>query len=181
MSSFDRGSGANRRFGRGALMAAVAAFTLGACSVQPLYGPSNFVDGSPVQSTLTRISVGEVTDRVGQQVRNRVIFQMAGGKAISDPLYHMTLTVTSHETGLGITAIEASPIYSVAVQATFRVVKAGTDEVLVTGTSRANATYNRVNQIYANTRAKIDAENRAAEQVGNEIAVRVAAAVAAGS
>ena len=181
MSSFDRGSAANRRFGGVALLAAAAALALGACSVQPLYGPSNFVDAGPVQSNLTRISVAPVNDRVGQQVRNRIIFQMTGGKAISDPLYNMTLTVTSRETGLGITAIEASPIYSVLVQTTFRVVKVGTDEVLVAGTSRANATYNFVNQVYANSRAKIDAENRAAEQVGNEIAVRVAAAVAAGS
>lgn len=180
MSSSDRGSPANRRFGAVGVLVA-AALALGACSVQPLYGPSNFTDGSSVQANLTRISVGEVTDRVGQQVRNRVIFQMAGGKVISDPLYHMTLNVTSREVGLGITAIEASPVYSVQVQATFKVTRNGTDEVLVSGTSRASASYNRVNQIYANTRAKIDAENRAAEQVGNEIAIRVAAAIAAGS
>ena len=80
-----------------------------------------------------------MTDRVGQQVRNRVIFQMAGGKAISDPLYHMTLTVTSREIGLGITTTEASPIYSVIVQATFTVKRVGTEEVLITGTARANA------------------------------------------
>ncbi|HET7716464.1 MAG TPA: LPS assembly lipoprotein LptE [Bauldia sp.] len=179
MSSFDRGIPARRRFG--AVGALAVALALGACSVQPLYGPSNFAGGSEVQSTLTRISVAPVDDRVGQQVRNRVIFQMTGGKAISDPLYHMTLTVTSREAGLGVTVTEASPIYSVTVQATFTVKRVGTDEVLVTGTSRANASYNYVNQIYANTRAKLDAENRAAEQVGNEIAVRVAAAIAAGS
>ena len=179
MSSSDRGSPANRRFGAiGALMAALA---LGACSVQPLYGPSNFLEGSTVQASLTRISVAEVTDRVGQQVRNRVIFQMTGGRAISDPLYHMTLTVTSRQVGLGITVTEASPVYSVIVQATFTVKRAGTEEVLVTGTAGANASWNYVNQIYANTRAQLDAENRAAEQVGNQIATRVATAVAAGT
>jgi LPS-assembly lipoprotein len=179
MSSSDRGSRAHSRFG--AIGVLLAALTLGACSVQTLYGPTNFVEGSAVQSTLTRISVAEVQDRVGQQVRNRVIFQMAGGKVISDPLYHMTLTVTSRQIGLGITVTEASPIYSVIVQATFTVKKAGTEEVLITGTASANASWNYVNQIYANTRAKLDAENRAAEQVGNQIATRVAAAIAAGS
>ncbi len=143
--------------------------------------PSNFLEGSTVQASLTRISVGEVTDRVSQQVRNRVIFQMTGGRAISDPLYHMTLSVTTRQVGLGITVTEASPIYSVIVQATFTVKRAGTEEVLVTGTAGANASWNYVNQIYANTRAKLDAENRAAEQVGNQIATRVAAAIAAGS
>src|SRR5690606_6637899 len=127
--------------------------------------PTSFVETSTVQSSLTRISVGEVPDRVGQQVRNTVIFQMTGGKAISDPLYHMTLTVTSRQVGLGITVTEASPVYSEIVQATFTVRRVGTDEVLVTGTASANASWNYVNQIYANTRAKLDAENRAAEQV----------------
>jgi LPS-assembly lipoprotein len=181
MSSSDRGSRANRRFGaRGAVLLG-AALVLGACSAQPLYGPTAFLDSGSVQASLTRISVGEVTDRVGQQVRNRVIFQMTGGRPISNPLYHMTLTVTSRQVGLGITVTEASPVYSVIVQATFSVKRAGTEEVLVTGTASANASYNYVNQIYANTRAKIDAENRAAEQVGNQIATRVAAAIAAGS
>ena len=179
MSSSDRGSRANRRYG--ALGVLAMALALGACSVQPLYGPASFTDSGAVQQTLTRISVAQVNDRVGQQVRNRVIFQMTGGKAITDPLYHMTLTVTSREQGMGITVTEASPIYNVIVQATFAVKKVGTDEVLVSGTSRASASYNYVNQIYANTRAKLDAENRAAEQVGNEIAIRVAAAVARGS
>jgi LPS-assembly lipoprotein len=179
MSSSDRGSGARSRFGAFAVLG--AALALGACSVQTLYGPTNFVEGSAVQSTLTRISVSEVSDRVGQQVRNRVIFQMAGGKAITDPLYNMTLTVTSRQVGLGITVTEASPVYSIIVQATFTVKKAGTEEILITGTAIGNASYNYVNQIYANTRAKIDAENRAAEQVGTQIATRVAAAVAAGS
>lgn len=179
MSSSDRGSRANRRFGAfGALLTALA---LSACSVQPLYGPSNFVEGSTVQSTLTRISVGQVNDRVGQLVRNRLIFQMAGGKEISDPLYHMTLTVTSRKVGLGITTTEASPVYSVTVQASFVVKRVGTEEVLIAGTSRASASFNYVNQMYANSRAELDAQSRAADQVANEIAIRVATAVAAGS
>ncbi len=38
-----------------------------------------------------------------------------------------------------------------------------------------------VNQAFANTRAKIDAENRAADSAANEIAIRVAAALARGT
>jgi len=181
MSSSDRGSGANRRFGvRGAVLFGLA-LALGACSVQPLYGPSSFVEASAVQSNLVRISVGEVTDRVSQQVRNNVIFGMTGGKAISDPLYHMTLTVTAREVGVGVTVTEASPVYSEIVQATFTVKRIGTEEVLITGSASANASWNYVNQIYANTRAKLDAENRAAEQVAQQIVTRVATKVAAGS
>src|SRR5262245_19850918 len=66
MSSSDRGRLAKGRFGAiGVLIA--AGLALGACSVQTLYGPSNFTEVSAVQANLTRISVAEVTDRVGQQ------------------------------------------------------------------------------------------------------------------
>ena len=106
---------------------------------------------------------------------------MAGGKEIVDPLYHMDLTVTYRKEGIGITVTEASPVYSTIVQATFTVKKVGTDEILVTGTARASASYNYVNSMYNNSRAEIDAQNRAAEQVGNEIAIRVATAVATSS
>jgi len=176
MSSSDRGSRPIRRLGVMGILG--AALLVGACSVQPLYGPASFTDSGSVQKTLTRISVGQVNDRVAQQVRNRVIFQMAGGKEISDPLYHMTLTVSYRREGLGITTTEASPVYSIVVQATFTVKKAGTEETLITGTARANASYNYVNSMYNNSRAEIDAQNRAAEQVGNEIAIRVATAIA---
>jgi LPS-assembly lipoprotein len=180
MSSSDHASRARRRFGARGPVLTLAAALLGACSVQPLYGPSNFVEAGPLAADLTRIAVAPVDDRVAQQVRNRVIFQMTGGKAIVDPLYRMTLSVTSRQFGTGITAIEASQVYTVDVGATFKVTRIDTGAVVVEGTARGSASYNRVNQIFANTRAKIDAENRAAEQAGNLIAVRVAAAFAKG-
>lgn len=178
MSWSDQGTPAQTRLGARAIGIVLAAALLGACSVQPLYGPSNFVESGPIESSLTRIAVSQVDDRVGQQVRNRVIFQMTGGKAISDPLYKMTLNVTSREFGTGITAIEASKVYTVDVWASYSVVRLSDQAVIAEGSARGSASYNYVNQVYANTRAKIDAENRAAEQAGNLIAIQVAAALA---
>ena len=180
MLSSDHGSPTRRRAGvRGFLFALAAAFALAACTVQPLYGPT--VGGGQVQATLTRIDVAPVKDRVGQQVRNTVIFQMTGGRAIQDPLYRMTLSVSSKEIDLGITNIDASPSYSVQVAATYTVVRIDTGEEILRNPSRASAAYNRSNQEFANTRARIDAENRAAATVGNDIATRVAAAIATGA
>ena len=93
MSSSDRGRPMLHRAGARGLVVALLAWALAACTVQPLYGPA--AGGGRVQSTLTRIVVAPVQDRVSQQVRNDVIFQLTGGKAISDPLYRMKLTVTS--------------------------------------------------------------------------------------
>lgn len=179
MSSSDRGLTMSLRAGARGLAIVFVAWALAACTVQPLYGPA--AGGGQVQSTLTRIAVAPVKDRVAQQVRNVVIFQMTGGKSIGDPLYRMKLTVTSREIGLGITNVDSSPVFSVQVAATYEVTEISSGDRLVRSTARASASYNRSNQEFANTRAKIDAENRAAAEAANQIAIRVAAAVARGS
>ena len=119
MSSSDRDHSISLRAGAKGLVVALMAWALAACTIQPLYGPA--AGGGRVQSTLTRIVVAPVKDRVSQEVRNEVIFQLTGGKAINDPLYRMKLTVTSREIGLGITNIDSSPVYSVQVAATYEV------------------------------------------------------------
>jgi LPS-assembly lipoprotein len=179
MSSSDHGSLVSRRAGTRGFLFAMAAWALAACTVQPLYGPA--AGGGSVQAALTKISVDPVDDRVSQQVRNNVIFQMAGGKPITDPIYRMKLTVTSREIGFGITDIDSSLAYSVQVAATYEVTKIDTGEQVARGTARSSASYNRVNQAFANTRAKIDAENRAANSVADEIATRVAVVIAKGA
>jgi len=179
MLSSDHGSPILRRAGVRGFLFVLAAWALAACTVQPVYGPA--AAGGGVQSALTRIAVDPVDDRVAQQVRNTAIFQMTGGKAITDPIYRMKLTVTYREIGLGITNIDASPSYSVQVAATYEVTRIDTGALVTRSTSRASAAYNRSNQAFANSRAQIDAQNRAAATVGNDIAIRVATVLAKGS
>jgi len=179
MLSSDHGSPISRRAGVRGFLFVLAASALAACTVQPVYGPA--AGGGRVQTELTRIAVDPVDDRVSQQVRNTVIFQMTGGKAITDPIYRMKLTVTYKELRLGLTNIDASPSYSVQVAATYEVTRIDTGASITRSTSRASASYNRSQQAFANSRAQIDAENRAAATVGNDIAIRVATVLAKGS
>lgn len=179
MLSSDHGGRVPRRAGVRGFLFVVAALALAACTVRPVYGPAAG-DGS-VQTALTRIAVDPVDDRLAQQVRNTVIFQMTGGKAITDPIYRMKLTVTYREVSLGITNVDASPSYSIQVAATYEVTRIDTGALITRNTSRASAAYNRSNQAFANSRARIDAENRAAATVGNDIAIRVATVLAKGS
>ena len=81
MSSSDRGRRGESPIRRMARFWRCGGARPGACIVQPLYGPSNFADGGagPVDPH-PAFRVEPVDDRVGQQVRNRVIFQMTGGR-----------------------------------------------------------------------------------------------------
>jgi LPS-assembly lipoprotein len=93
----------------------------------------------------------------------------------------MRLFVSSAESALGVTPIEAAPAYSVTVSATFEVKTVATGEIVLRGTSRGTASFDRVSQIYANTRARLDAENRAAALAADDIRIRLASAAAKGT
>ena len=126
MSSCDHGRPKPRRAAGWAVLFALAASAMvSACTVQPLYGTA--AGGGKVSATLARISIEAVDDRVAQQVRNNLIFDLAGGKEVSDPVYKMKLTVNTSQSELGLTHIEAAPTYTVTVTATYEVTKAGSD------------------------------------------------------
>jgi LPS-assembly lipoprotein len=129
---------------------------------------------------LRAITIDPVDTRVGQQVRNKLIFAFTGGGEPADPQYRMRLRVTSSETALGITREGSAPVYSVTVTVSYTVYRIGTTDIVLRETARGTASYDRSNQNYANIRAKLDAEDRAAEQAADEVRLRVAASTAAG-
>jgi LPS-assembly lipoprotein len=155
-----------------------AALVLSACTVQPLYGPTPA--GGTVSTALSQVSIDQVSDRVSQQVRNKLIFDLTGGAGAGEPVYRMALTVTSSEAELGITREESAPVYSVTVAATYELSRIATGEIVQRATSRGTASYDRNNQVFSNVRAKIDAEDRAAAIVADDIRIRLAALAAKG-
>jgi LPS-assembly lipoprotein len=176
MSSSDRGRILSTSIVRFAL-AVFGAAMLASCTVQPLYGPSP--SGSAVSTALTRITIDPVGSRVGQELRNKLIFDLGG--STTAPVYRMKLVVSSAESALGVTPIEAAPTYSLTVSATYEITSIDTGEIVLRGTSRGTASFDRVTQIYANTRARLDAENRAAALAADDIRVRLAAAASKGT
>jgi LPS-assembly lipoprotein len=159
--------------------AAATAFMLSACTVQPLYGPTP--TGNTVANTISAVAIDQVDTRVAQVVRNKLIFDLDGGQEPATPLYRMKLSVSSAESALGVTPIEAAPAYSLTVQATYEVTSIATGQIVIRGTARGTASFDRITQAYANTRARIDAEDRAATEAADDIRIRLATAAAKGT
>lgn len=176
MSSFDR----VRPMRLAAALFAVATAALAGCTVQPVYAPQYALGTTGKSASLTKVAIDPVDDRVAQVVRNKLMFGLNGGPAVANPVYHMRLVTSETEVPLGVSNIEAAPTYSITVAVTYELTKLGSDRILLRSTSRGSASYDRVNSAFANTRAKIDAENRAAEVVADDIRLRVAAAAAKG-
>jgi len=179
MLSSDRGRRRPRhRLGPAVIVAIAGALLLSACTMQPVYGPG--AAGGSVAKTLRSIDIEPADTRVAQEVRNKLIFQLAGGAAVVDPQYRMKLRTTTAESALGITREGSAPVYSVTVTVSYTLIENSTGEIVMRETSRGTASYDQYSQNFANIRAKLDAENRAAAQVADEIRIRVAAATAVG-
>lgn len=165
---------------RGALAALGAFALLAGCTVHPVYMPVETMtkDGLKSNVDLSAITVGSVGSRVGQEVRNNLLFAFSGGKATPPPRYVLNIDVRNSEERLGFAKDETAPAYQVRVEVRYELRTIADDRLLGRSVSTGLATYNRSNQNFANVRARIDAENRAAESVADEIRLRIALAIA---
>ncbi|WP_187968729.1 LPS assembly lipoprotein LptE [Aquibium microcysteis] len=160
----------------GALMLAVSG-----CTVQPLYGsatasiapgePSARVASIAVKEAASRTAAGrEIAQRPAQEVRNHLIFGFNGGAGQPEsPRYVMELEVLQRTTETATVQRkrnETEPSAgAVRLTATYRLVDPVTTAVVASGTRSATATFDRPVQLFAESRAERDAENRAAREL----------------
>ena len=84
-----------RHFGAHLAITALAGLLAAGCTIQPLYAPPGGTSLS-APAPLASIAIAEVDTRVGQQVRNHLIFLLAGGAGEpASAVYELKLTVRS--------------------------------------------------------------------------------------
>lgn len=142
------------------------AMLLTACQVRPLYD-----SGSVTAAQLTSIEFSDATSRVGQVVRNRLIFLTSGGAGEpSNADYSVDLQVTSQVSKvLLIQSSDTARAAQVAVSGTYKLVRNSDRQVLKSGNRSATALVDLSIQEFANVRASLDAENRAAKELAELI------------
>lgn len=156
----------------------VGALALSGCQVSPLYGDRAGHSGTSITANaLASISVDPPADRTTQLVRNELLFGLDSGTQTAR--YRLALRATKNETVLGVTGTGAAFARSVRVTATYQLFELGDDEVLASNTVIATASYDSAEQRFANQRAAIDAEARAAREVAATMQAQLAVAVAA--
>jgi LPS-assembly lipoprotein len=148
---------------------------------RPLYGPTP--SGATLQERFKQLEVAPIPGRVGQRIRNELIFQASDGGELLPPTYRLEVAITESilSTLVSITGDSAGQIY--ALQASFRLVNIQDKKVVLQGTSLSRAAFERFTNssvpsgptfIYSNVRAREDAENRAARAVADDLKTRVA-------
>jgi LPS-assembly lipoprotein len=161
---------------RGLALTFVAAPVLAACGdgdFRPLYGPT--ASGEHLQDALAKVDVAPIPNRVGQRIRNELIFHNSGGGESPKPAYRLEIVIRE---GINSTLVtkegEAySQVYN--VQAGYQLIHLKKKEIVLQGSSHARAAFERYQSIYSNVRAREDAETRVARTIADELKVRLSA------
>lgn len=167
---------AQRRTWLGVCLAASLAALVGCgdTGFRPLYAPG--ASGATAGDRLKEVDFAIIPGRVGQRIRNDLIFESTGGGGKgSAPQYRFEVVLQENvsSTLVDIQGKVAGSVYSVT--ASFRLIDAKEKKVVFQGTSLARAPYDRFESAYSNVRAREDAENRAARTISEDLKTRLAA------
>ncbi|MCM2294390.1 LPS assembly lipoprotein LptE [Allorhizobium sp. BGMRC 0089] len=159
---------------RRALVCASLALLTGVagCQVQPLYG-----EKTHTRQMMASIAFSPAGDRVGQAVRNRLIFLAAGGQGEpAHPAYNVDLNVSSQTTEvLRDSYGDTNTAQRIVVSANYILRKAPEGTVLKIGHREAVALADIPTQQFAKLRAIRDAQDRAADELAELITADLAA------
>ena len=169
----------NCHFGKFArlVLAVIMLTALASCQFRPLHQDPATLEGGA--TSLSSVTVKDnVNTRVGQQVRNHLLFLLNGGNA-PQPNYEAHLSVTWFNRQLAAIPVQIAgggdtTSGTVTVVAKYELVDLDTGKAVARGTRQAIASYDRTGQVFANNRAERDAENRAAREVAESLRLAIA-------
>lgn len=154
------------------LAVGIGAGIAASCGYSPVYGPRST---SQVAAALSGVRVGPIKDRTGQILRNNLLDRLNPKGQPTSPEYHLSVTVKESIRNLGIQRDETSTRSDLTLSASFQLVKLGINEPVMRGKSSSTNGFNRVNTHYATVVAARDARKRAASEIADDIANRLAA------
>lgn len=144
---------------------------------QPMYGQSTlFGAGAKLRDELRQVEILEIQGRLGQEIRNDLIFELTGGQGnpVGAP-YKLALTITAgSQTPLVDVTSGRATSETVVLDVTYRLFDVSSDRVVLAEKALARVSLDRSQQRYAALRAVRDAQNRAAKLVAEQIRSRLA-------
>ncbi len=143
------------------------------CQFQPLYGTNT--GGGSVKDAMKSVVIAPIPGRVGQRLRNELIFGTTGGGDAYTPKYRLQIAIRENVTSILVETTGDAEGQLFNLDASFKLLRISDEAVVFEGESTSRAAYDKFEQIFANTRARLDAENRAARTVADGIRTRIAA------
>ncbi|HEY0330474.1 MAG TPA: LPS assembly lipoprotein LptE [Rhodopseudomonas sp.] len=169
------------------VVAALAALTAGC--FQPMYAErSDAVPG--LRDKLASVEVpainapnGSRVARIGVEIRNALMFKMYGNATGMPPTHRLEIKLATTRSSLIVDPTTALPaIENYGIDATFVLKENATDKVVLTGNTFSRVSYDVPGQTqrFARQRAFRDAEDRASQEIAENIQTRLASFFYAG-
>ena len=160
---------------RSLLIAVGLAMGLGltGCGFQPLYGTT--ASGARLSEVMASVDVTPIPGRLGQRIRNELIFENRGGGYAAPTKYTLNIVVKESVTDQLVTTEGEATGQVLQAEATFKLKRVGSNEVVLEGKAISRAAYDRFQQTFANVRARYDAQDRVSRMIAETIMVRLSA------
>jgi LPS-assembly lipoprotein len=173
------------------LIAAAALAALTAGCFQPMYAERS--DGTPaLREKLMGVEIPPITDkpnasreaRVGVEIRNALAFKLYGNATGLPPTHRLVLRFSTSRSSLMIdpaTALPTSENYGIDAQ--YNLIEIATNKSVMTGSTFSRVSYDMPGsyQRFSRARAYRDAEDRAAQEIAENIQTRLASYFTAGT
>jgi LPS-assembly lipoprotein len=160
---------------RALLGVALASLVVAGCGFQPMYG-SGFA-GPGGGERMKEVDIGLIPGRVGQVVRNELIFKTRGGAEALPARYRLEIALRESAQNLLVDLSGNSQGLMFGLDAEFKLIAVEDNRVVLSAKSVGRASYQKVQSVYANVRGRRDAEDRAARMIADDIRTRLAAAL----
>jgi LPS-assembly lipoprotein len=170
------------------MVAALAAMTAGC--FQPMY--AEHTDGTPgLREKLSGVEVPPLKypnasqeARLGVEIRNALAFKLYGSATGTTPTHHLEIKLQISRSSLILSPTTGLPSSeNVGIDAQYNLLDNATNKSVMTGTTFSRVTYDIPGNLqrFARDRAFRDAEDRAAQEIAENIQTRLASFFVAGS
>lgn len=151
----------------------VGAALLSGCGFQPLYGPT--ASGEQLSDVMRAVDITTVPGRVGQNIRNELVFRTTGGGYADKPRYRLDIAVRESvvNTLINREGDAQGEIYQ--LYSSFKLIRLADNKIVLEGHTNARAASDKNESVFASIRAKRDGQDRAARTIAEAIRTRIAA------
>jgi len=149
---------------------------LGGCGFEPLYYSGGRAPGeTSVRSELANVAVAPIPDRVGQLVRNDLVFLMAPTADVRTAAYRLDVRLLERISELAVERTGFATRANLRLNASFALVDLGTGKAVMSSRARAISSYNIVEASFSTLTAQNAARERAARRIAEDIRARISA------
>jgi LPS-assembly lipoprotein len=155
-----------------ALSLALACAGLSGCGFRPVYGSAGSMGGAAAQ--LSQVHIDTIPERNGQMLRNALIERMNVSGIPARPSHRLVIGLKEEELDLGIRRDATVTRGQIKMTATYELVDTATQAIVSRGTARSISSYNVVESDFGTFVSRGDAQSRALQDLGDDIALRIA-------